>query len=156
MPITYPIILGGVQGRNILREPCRQLAYTQKCVIQLPLLFQHAKQQEVVNDCMKFSSLQKKKSAQCYQNLKSHASKPCVRPTSCTKTEGGWVTDHSFAWHTLSFWASCSYPQSQSWGTFYSKMKLIQKQICVFSDEVPVFLFALQKWLFFSEKVLGC
>lgn len=52
-------MLCGVQERNILPEPCRQLAYTQKHDIQLPLLFQHAKQQEVVNDCMKLSSLLK-------------------------------------------------------------------------------------------------
>lgn len=86
MPITYPIMWCGVEGRN-LPEPCRQLAYTQKSDIQLPLLFQHAKQQEVVNDCMKLSILLKN-STKTYQNITLHASKTCMRPTSSSKTGG--------------------------------------------------------------------
>lgn len=102
MPITYPIMLCGVQGGNILPEPCRQLAHTQKHDIQLSLLFQHAKQQEVVNDCTELSSLLGKYT-QSYQNLTLHISKTHMRPTKSSKTAGRPVIDYSLAWQNLSF-----------------------------------------------------
>ena len=154
VPITYPIMLCGVHGRNIHPEPCRQLADTQKCDIQLPLLFQHAKQQEVVNDCMKLSSLLKNIYSKLPEPYIACQQNPWGPLTAVKLREGEWQIIHLQGKINL-FWACISYPWNQSWGTFYRMIMFIQKQTYHSPLLKLLFVHLLYGTGYFS-KVLGC
>lgn len=152
MPITYPITLCGVQGWNILPEPCRQLAYTQKRDIQLPLLFQRAKQLEVVNDCTKLPSLLGNYT-QSYWNLTLHISKTHMRTTNISKADGRPVTHYSLCMAKFVFLSLLFIPTELVLGDILQDGNFHPEANVLLSPaEAQGFLFTIQNWQLFRES----